>query len=291
MNLTSIEIPYNGKRFFIDIAEGNMVSLNRIFEISGAEETQSPKRWTVLPSVKNLLETIGNQKDGKSVLLKKAGKNGGTWAHWQLALSYAQYLSPELHLAVNQAFKERLEENIDPELGISRSVERARKFWRSQGKSDQWIKEREQGKHIREVYVSTLINHDVKPGSEVGRCTNQIYKGLFFKDSTEIENDLRKNNQDLPLKINIRDYAKLSSLAAIGLAEALSSEKIDEINAQGVDHCAKVSHEKASSVRMALESDKSKEKAMQPPDQHKSSVDKEKNKAKIQSLRDALKGS
>ena len=36
MQLTSIEVPYNGQSFFIDIAEGKMVNLNRIYEISGA---------------------------------------------------------------------------------------------------------------------------------------------------------------------------------------------------------------------------------------------------------------
>jgi len=287
MTPSHIEVPYNGKSFFIDIAEGKMVSLNKIFEISGSPKNQDPSHWVKLTTTKALINSMNT---GKSHIQKiKYGENGGTWAHWQLALSYAQYLSPELHLAVNQVFKERLEEMIDPELGIARGKERARKVWKAQGKSDEWIEKREQGKHIREVYVSTLINHDVKPGAEVGHCTNQIYKGLFCKDRTEIENNLRKNNPNLPKNINIRDYSKLSSLAAISLSEALSSEKIEEIGARGVDHCAQVSHEKASSVRMALENSQSIDKVSIQPIKNKPKSNIDKNKNHIQNLRDALK--
>jgi hypothetical protein len=219
-------------------------------------------------------------------ILKDGG--GSTWAHWQLALAYAQYLSSELYLAVNQVFKERLEEMIDPELGLARSKERARKAWKAKGKTDEWIAKREQGKLIRDNYVHTLINHDVKPGAEVGHCTNQIYKGLFFKDSVELEGNLRKNNPNLPKKINIRDHAKLSSLAAISLAEALSSEKIEEINAKGVEPCAKVSLDKATSVRIALDDSRSKDKASLPPIENKRYRNKEKNRTRIQELRDAI---
>jgi|GEM_PF-499226 len=286
MSLTKIEIPYNGQSFFIDIAEGKMVNLNRIFEISGASKNKDPSQWLRLEITKKLIKSINM---GENHILKtKRGIGGGTWAHWQLALSYAQYLSPELHLAVNQVFKDRLEETIDPELGISRSQDRARKIWKDQGKTDEWIEKREQGKHIREFYVSTLINHDVKPGAEVGICTNEIYKGLFFKDSTQIEDSLRKNHPDLPKKINIRDHAKLSSLAAISLSEALSSEKIEEINAQGVDHCAKISNEKASSVRMALADSRAKDNALLSQKIDKPPVNTDENKKRIQSLRNAL---
>lgn len=32
------------------------------------------------------------------------GKGGGTYAHWQIALAYAKYLSPELHMQVNEVY-------------------------------------------------------------------------------------------------------------------------------------------------------------------------------------------
>ncbi len=233
-----------------------MVSLNRIFEISGATKGKEPKEWNKLDSTKNLIESI---KGGKSPILKtKRGIGGGTWVHWQLALSYAQYLSPELHLAVNQIFKERLEETIDPELGIARSRERAKASWKNQGHDDQWIAKREQHIDTRKAYTEALIGHNVKSGYEIGQCTNKIYKGIFSKDKSEIERDIRAKNPGLLKKVNIRDHAKLSSLAAIGLAEALASEEIDEFDVRGVKDCAQLSFDKGASVRLALQDAQSK---------------------------------
>jgi len=223
MTPTKIEVPYNGQSFFIDIAEGKMVNLNRIYEISGASSGKDPRRWKSLESTKTLIKSINV---GESDILKtKRGENGGTWAHWQLALSYAQYLSSELHLAVNQVFKERLEETVNPELGVTRSRERAIKNWKNQGHDDRWIAKREQHTDTRKIYVETLIEHDVKPNHEIGVCTNKIYKGLFGKDKSEIEKSIRESNPNLPKTINIRDHAKLSSIAAIGLAEALGNSQ------------------------------------------------------------------
>lgn len=37
------------------------------------------------------------------------GKGGGTYAHWQLGLAYAKYLSPEFHICCNTVVRERME--------------------------------------------------------------------------------------------------------------------------------------------------------------------------------------
>lgn len=284
MHPTRIEVPYNGQSFFIDIADGKMVNLNRIYEISGASPGKEPKEWNKLDSTKKVIESING---GKSPVLKtRRGVNGGTWAHWQLALSYAQYLSPDLHLAVNQVFKERLEEAIDPELGIARSRERAKAEWKNQGHDDEWIAKRELHIDTRKAYTGALIEHDVKPGYEIGQCTNKIYKGIFNKDKSEIEQDIRLKKPSLPRKVNIRDHAKLSSLAAIGLAEALASEEIAEFDVRGVKECGQVSFDKGASVRLALQDSRSKspKKPVIKP------FNAETHHKGIAGLRDALKG-
>ncbi|MGZ8172787.1 MULTISPECIES: KilA-N domain-containing protein [Methylobacter] len=285
MQLSNIEVPYNGQSFFIDIAEGKMVSLNRIYEISDSPKNQDPRQWTRLPSTKILIESMNVEKS--HILKTKRGEGGGTWAHWQIALSYAHYLSPELHLAVNQVFKERLEENIDPELGISRSRERALKNWKNQGHDEKWIADRDHHAETRKTYVKTLIEHDVKPNHEIGVCTNKIYKGLFGKNKSEIEKDIREKKPSLPKKINIRDHAKRSSIAAIGLAEALASEEIEESDVRGVSDCSQVSFDKGQSVRLALDDSRSKstkKSTSEPVDEEK----KEKYKERIKDLRDSI---
>ena len=278
-----IEIPYNGQFFFIDIADGNMVSLNRIYEISGSPKNQDPSQWMRLETTKKVIESLN--MDETHISKTKRGIGGGTWTHWQLALSYAQYLSPELHLVVNQVFKERLEEAIDPELGINRSQARTIKKWESEGRNEQWIAARIHNAKNHTIFVDTLLNHDVKPNHEIGICTNQIYKGVFGKDKNGIEKEIRDKTPGLPKKINIRDHAKRSSIAAIGLAEALASEEIDGFNIRGVDNCAKVSFDKGFAVQGALSESRSKSQAK--PLLKK--ITAENAMTKLQVLKDVLK--
>nr|WP_274704718.1 KilA-N domain-containing protein [Aquabacter cavernae] len=42
------------------------------------------------------------------VMTTKRGKGGGTYAHWQIGLAYAKYLSPEFHMWRNTAVREVL---------------------------------------------------------------------------------------------------------------------------------------------------------------------------------------
>jgi hypothetical protein len=47
--------------------------------------------------------------DGDGFVAALRGRRGGTWAHWQLALSYARYLSPEFHLWCNTVVRAAME--------------------------------------------------------------------------------------------------------------------------------------------------------------------------------------
>lgn len=282
MKPPSIEIPYNGQTFFMDVAEGNKVDLNKLHELSGSPQGKEPREWKKLLSTINLMKSING---GLTPISTKRGKGGGTWAHWQIALSYAQYLSPELHLVVNQIFKERLEEAVDPELGINRSQARAVKKWESEGRDEQWIAARIHHQYTRKIYVDTLINHDVEPSHGIGICTNRMYDGIFNKDKNEIEKDLRDNTPGLPKNINIRDHLKRSSIAAIGLAEAMAAEDIDDFDIRGVTKCAEVSYSKGLAVQGALSESRSKSPAKLAP----KIITPEKAMTKLQILKEALK--
>lgn len=39
---------------------------------------------------------------GLSHIIATRGRNGGTWGHWQVAVAYAKYLSPEFHIQWNE---------------------------------------------------------------------------------------------------------------------------------------------------------------------------------------------
>src|SRR5690606_31175446 len=39
------------------------------------------------------------------------GKGGATYAHWQIGLAYAKYLSPEFHMWCNEVVRQRMEQS------------------------------------------------------------------------------------------------------------------------------------------------------------------------------------
>lgn len=47
--------------------------------------------------------------DNDGLVATARGHKGGTWAHWQLALAYAQYLSPEFHTWCNGVVRNAME--------------------------------------------------------------------------------------------------------------------------------------------------------------------------------------
>lgn len=47
------------------------------------------------------------KRDLKHVYEARAGRGGGTWAHWHIAMAYAKFLSNEFHMWANTVVRER----------------------------------------------------------------------------------------------------------------------------------------------------------------------------------------
>lgn len=47
------------------------------------------------------------KRDLKHVYETRAGRGGGTWAHWHIAMAYAKFLSNEFHMWANTVVRER----------------------------------------------------------------------------------------------------------------------------------------------------------------------------------------
>jgi hypothetical protein len=92
-------------------AEGR-VCLNDVHKAVGSPKNQTPGHWRKLPGTAKIIDAalkfIGKKStdkpkgDEKSVIYSK-GK-GGTFAHPNLAIEYAGYLSPKLRVEVNDVF-------------------------------------------------------------------------------------------------------------------------------------------------------------------------------------------
>lgn len=111
--------------------------------LKGAGDTLLMNRPTPSRDSKNAIrawaDTIIQECENYGLIKRTRGRSGGTYAHWQIAMAYSKYLSPELHHIVNAVFRERVQETIDPALGLIRSRKRAVRSWKAMGHDEPWI--------------------------------------------------------------------------------------------------------------------------------------------------------
>ncbi|MBL6081685.1 KilA-N domain-containing protein [Belnapia sp. T18] len=104
-----------------------MLNLTDMWRAAGCPEYRRPIHWLVLkettrfrthaqtywtdpdgPVSQNIIQDDIIRLDPDGFVATARGRLGGTWAHWQLALAYARYLSPEFHLWCNTVVRAAL---------------------------------------------------------------------------------------------------------------------------------------------------------------------------------------
>lgn len=218
---------FNGVQVKTD-NEGRL-SLTDLWRSAGSKREQAPNFWVNQDSTKQLIEVSAGFLNATQdcIINSKRGKNGGTYAHKQIALAYAKYLSPELHIAVNQVFFERIEEEKNPELAINRAVE----SWKRKGKDEEWIGKRIVGIANRKVFTKTLAAHGVK-GVGFRDCTNAVYHFLYGGGAGKV-----REKKNLPEKSNTREHMTRLELAAVSFTEELAAANIESKGLQGNKEC------------------------------------------------------
>lgn len=80
--------------------------LTDMHKAAGGDVSQRPSKWLELPETRKFLQSLSRRESvlKSDIIGSIMGRNGGTFAHWQIALAYAKYLSPELHMAVNETY-------------------------------------------------------------------------------------------------------------------------------------------------------------------------------------------
>jgi hypothetical protein len=222
-----IQVAFEGKE---------KISLTDLWKASGEDVARDPRHWLEsIPNQEFINNVAKSLNVGISCIIKtKRGKGGGTWGHWQIALEYARYLSPELAIWTNQVVKERLEEERSPELAYSRGRERAIKGWQKQGKSEQWIAVRL--KSIDATKQNTKVlgchGHDSKVFPMCADATNVAIIGMKAKEFKAVNN--------LPVSASTRDHLSEIQLLEIALTNAVSAQRIEEQDVYGNERCADV---------------------------------------------------
>jgi len=209
--------------------EGEMVNLTDLWKEAGSVETKAPKHWLSQEQTKGFISALVKiLKVTENYLIKiKRGKAGGTWAHKQIALEYAQYLDQKLGVLVNELFFQRVEEEKNPDLIVDRAIS----TYKKKGYDDKWISLRLKGKGTRNEFTSCLAAHGVEREG-FRNCTNAIYSHLYGGTTAVI-----REKKHLPEKVNIRDNMTLDELTAVEFAEMLARNSIKANNLNGNGQC------------------------------------------------------
>lgn len=223
----------------------NLVSLNQLWKAAKSPKNKDPRSWLRLDSSAEFLFALEKKLNVvlNHILKTAKGRGGGTWGHWQVALAYAKYLDPNLHIQVNEWAKRYVEEEVDPEKGVDRAINN----WKRQGKSDQWIQTRLENKQVRHQFTSTLQQHGVSVSFQYANCTNAINQQVLGGTAQEL-----REQMGLTKSASLRDSLSRVQVAALGLAEALAEEDIEENQRQGYKQCLQCCDEAGSKVKRAL---------------------------------------
>lgn len=95
---------------------GEMLSLTDMWRAAGGTDSKRPVDWLRLQSTIDFAEhisaVVGKSHDDLIQTLR--GTEAGTWAHWQIGMAYAKYLSPEFHAWCNQVVRDHMEGRLVP---------------------------------------------------------------------------------------------------------------------------------------------------------------------------------
>lgn len=238
----------------VDLNEdiNGLINLLDIWNAAGRPSNRRPNDWKRLPISEDLIQALYKQNTGKSrikgnldlksIIYFKRGKGGGTFAHPLLALSYAEYIDPDLAIEVKNTY---LRFRTGDPLLADEVLQKA------SDDANAWAARRAMSRVVRNEYTNTLNSHGVDKPLAIANCTNGIYRGFFGKTAKK---ELQSRN--LPASANLRDHMNLVDLTGTLLSEALASEHIQEADLQGGSACYQASKSSAIAVRSTIDKER-----------------------------------
>lgn len=226
-----------------------MVSLTDLWKASGGDKSKDTEHWLRNNSTTQFIDAVATSVNTpKSGVIKSTkGRNGGTWAHQQIALAYAKYLSPELHMYVNSIFFERIEENNDPELALNRSIDRVTKGFQRKGKTDEWIRRRLRSSVATKENNKILASHGQNQFVH-SLCADAINKEIVGSTAKKF-----KEINNLPKSAKVPDYLDEIQLVQYELTRLVSMKTIVNNDVRGNKPCADVHTKVAHNIVNACE--------------------------------------
>jgi hypothetical protein len=160
----NIDLSYNDEQIR---HEGDFICLTDLWKASGKPQGKhEPRHWKRY-SGQEFIDSVAKKLNVRPQHIYKTtrGRGGASWGHWQIALAYAKYLSPELHIHVNEVYmRYKLGDmTLADELVDNATLEEQERH-----------AIRTLGKVARNFLTKTLDEHGVK-GYGYMHCTNGTY--------------------------------------------------------------------------------------------------------------------
>jgi hypothetical protein len=104
----SDELDFQGARVRL---KDDALNLTDMWKAAGAPGSKPPAEWQRQSQATEFIDFIADTMGRAHNLLlwTKTGRSGGTWAHWQIGMAYAKYLSPALHAWFNSIVRAHME--------------------------------------------------------------------------------------------------------------------------------------------------------------------------------------
>lgn len=121
-NTLPATLVYNGE---VIRDRGEMLSLTDMWKAAGGDLSKRPAKWLELPTSRRFIEHVAMVQNVRETDLFRIskGRGGATFAHWQVGIAYAKYLSDDFHMWCNQVVRERMEGRSVPAPGIVRELD------------------------------------------------------------------------------------------------------------------------------------------------------------------------
>jgi hypothetical protein len=231
-----ISMDFNGQQIR---SKDGLICLTDLWKASGKPKGKlDPRLWKKYTG-EQFIDSVAKKLNvsTQNIYKTKRGRGGGTYAHWQIALAYAKYLSHELHMHVNEVYMRYRFGDITlaDEIADKASPE-----------DQEWLVIRTLGKVARNQFTHILSIHYVR-GRGYADCTNAVYIPILGGTAREI-----REQKGLPVKANVRETLNIKQLLAVGLSEVLATEKIENEDLYGNKQCKEACSISAKKVQSIL---------------------------------------
>lgn len=213
----------DGKVNFEISLNGELVNLTDLWRAAGSIESKRPYRWWILPQTTEFVATVKSNCRKSTVIETRRGYEGGTFAHWQIAIAYAKYLSPAMHIWANEELWKHFQAEQNPEWAATKYMKQTAQELSKQGFSEGEIDARLRAIIDRKGWVNAAKSHGLTSYMEIARTSEDVNKAITGMKSYQIRKRFGVKRT--------RDALIGPKLALINASEVRSIELFDKLGA------------------------------------------------------------